>query len=181
MFWQPSPEVPASAPPKARTVTLREIPRKLTAEEKRWAKEDAEFELAIDKSMGAFIDKRFYSKVAGVSFKNDDGTSRQKILKTCRPRDILQLVRELDSKFDRHAVQVRTEKGQTVGHLNRSVARQVAEDFDNHGRTWIAIVRGIGNAVSDSTGKQLATKGMTICLVRLTEEYVKTHPAKPTS
>lgn len=50
--------------------------------------------------------KHFYSKVSGVTFKNSDGTERQRIIENCHTGEVLLLVREPDNKYNPRAVKV---------------------------------------------------------------------------
>ena len=52
------------------------------------------------------IDKWFWSKVAGVTHENEDGTSRQKILQRCEARELLRLVPEPHNPVDPNAIAV---------------------------------------------------------------------------
>jgi hypothetical protein len=90
-------------------------------------------------------EKSFYTKLVGVTRKNEDGTSRQELIEEyCSPGDLLVAVPEPDNPDDRSAVKVCLNDGQQLGYLNRSVAREV---FDA-----IAADRGVEIEVKDVTG-----------------------------
>lgn len=55
--------------------------------------------------------------VRGESYSNDDGSSRQEIIKTLRKGQILTLVADPLNQHDRHAVGVFTENGKQIGFL----------------------------------------------------------------
>jgi hypothetical protein len=69
----------------------------------------------------------FPLSVVGESYKNKDGTSRQSIIKRCRPGDPVSLVPELDNPKDRFAVAVFHRHGQ-IGYLPSGSGR-VADDM----------------------------------------------------
>ena len=58
-------------------------------------------------------------KVVGVTFKNDDGSDRGKIIDQLRPGTALELVREPDNKYDPCAIKVISHLGQ-IGHIPRN-------------------------------------------------------------
>ena len=70
--------------------------------------------------------KGFYTKLVGVSFLNNDGSSRQGLLNQFR--DIseenplsLYLERDEDNLYDSNAVAVFTEDGKQLGYLSRKI------------------------------------------------------------
>lgn len=69
--------------------------------------------------------------IAGESFNNDDGSSRQKIIKRCSQGDLLDLRREPDNPYDANAVAVFTATGKQVGYLSKDNAEWVAEVMDS--------------------------------------------------
>jgi hypothetical protein len=73
--------------------------------------------------------KSFYSKVSGVSYSNDDGTDRQKIIKKyCKPGMPLILQYEPENKFDKNAIAIFIEvKGKRfqIGYVSSAAARDL--------------------------------------------------------
>lgn len=63
------------------------------------------------------IEQCYFSAVAGESFENYDGSSRQKILKRCVAGETIELVHEKGNRYDRWAVQVLRENGEQIGYL----------------------------------------------------------------
>lgn len=59
-------------------------------------------------------------RVAGISFHNADGTSRQTILGRLRPGDPVELVPEPDNPFDADAIRLLTRHGQ-IGYVPRMI------------------------------------------------------------
>ena len=79
------------------------------------------------------ITKQFYSRVAGVSYSNKDGTSRQDYVKKyCKPGLYLVLRPEPDNPEDPEAtaVFVRTDKGDLqIGYITSDANRTVSSDL----------------------------------------------------
>lgn len=69
-------------------------------------------------------------KVAGVTFKNDDGSSRRDIIvNELRAGDKVFIERESDNQFDVNAIKVMTEYGQ-IGYIGKDYASILAEQMD---------------------------------------------------
>jgi len=62
---------------------------------------------------------QFLIRVAGVSFRNDDGSSRQNALISCLPGERAILISEPNNPHDRDAVKVCTADDRQVGYLPR--------------------------------------------------------------
>lgn len=81
----------------------------------------------------------FHSKVAGVTFRNDDGSDRQDYIRSyCRPGSDIILKREPDNPYDSNAVAVWV-KGNVlasevqIGYLKAEVAEEIADYMDGGG------------------------------------------------
>jgi hypothetical protein len=59
--------------------------------------------------------RHFHTKIAGVTFKNEDGSSRQGYLEICAPGDQLGLLRDTRNAFSEHAVGVYTPARKQLG------------------------------------------------------------------
>ena len=68
-------------------------------------------------------------KVVGVSFNNDDGTSRQKLLSKVNKVSEITLVREPNNTYDSGAVAVYAD-GKQVGYLGTHYASLIAPKLD---------------------------------------------------
>lgn len=86
--------------------------------------------------------KGFYTKLVGVSFLNNDGSSRQGLLNQFR--DIseeeplpLYLERDTENPFDPNAVAVYTEEGKQLGYLSRKINEIVAPWLDHGENVFI--------------------------------------------
>jgi hypothetical protein len=93
------------------------------------------------------IDGFFFSRIAGVTHRNADGTDRQKVVALLNPRDRLQLQPEPTNRYDPNAIAVVHEKYGMAGYLTQNVAAQLNRDFRK--ATWIALVREIRSAHGD--------------------------------
>lgn len=76
--------------------------------------------------------KHFNTSVAGVSFENDNGSSRQRIIsKYCRVGDYVKLISEPDNKYDKNAIMVYLLNGQQIGYLKSTFAYMANLKSDN--------------------------------------------------
>jgi hypothetical protein len=73
---------------------------------------------------------QFYSKVVGVTFKNDDGSDRQAIIRKCKVGEQLTLWWDQKNKFSSHAVAVFRQNGKQLGHLPDSTAAGVVLEME---------------------------------------------------
>jgi hypothetical protein len=127
-----------------------------------WAFED-EVEARFLKLFHDEIDHHFHSRIAGISKCNDDGTSRQSLLRECKQFDMLMLARDPENQYDAGAVAVMDEKQRQLGYLPHEVAEQIAPEMDK-GRVWMGAITRIGQP---DTSEYL---GAAIFLFRLTTE-----------
>jgi DNA-directed RNA polymerase subunit RPC12/RpoP len=69
----------------------------------------------------------FYSKVAGVSHQNANGTSRQEIIRRCRAGERLTLVCDPLNPVDPNAVMVLRSNGEQLGYLTAHLAADLCD------------------------------------------------------
>lgn len=104
--------------------------------------------------------KPFFSKVAGVMYKNDDGTDRQKILKDCKAGEKLVLIHQ-PIREDKNAVKVCRENGQQIGWLNSILAAEIAPRLDKGSKVDVEI--------SEITGGGFLSSKPRGCNIRITK------------
>ena len=68
-------------------------------------------------------------KVVGVTFTNEDGVSRQSIIKKLAQCDTITIRREPTNRYDTNAIMVLTDKGQ-VGYIGKDYASILAPMMD---------------------------------------------------
>lgn len=102
---------------------------------------DEAFEKIIEDAYGQIIDKHFYSKVAGITFANEDGVKREDIAGHCKTFDLVNLVREPENPYGSTAIAVKSAGDQKLGYLPHQVAEQLSWDIDRYHREWLAVVR----------------------------------------
>lgn len=95
----------------------------------------------------------FYTKVVGVSHKNEDGSSRQKIIKDYASENkYVILEREPNNKFDKNAVAVFIEAGflfshgkYQLGYLDGRTAEDIAPLIDSgvEVKAYISSITGL--------------------------------------
>jgi hypothetical protein len=83
----------------------------------------------------------FRSQVAGVTYENADGSSRQAVLGRCQEGEALKLVREPSNPYDGNAVGVRRSNGEQLGYLPKEFARQSAPLLDGACTNQAQVVR----------------------------------------
>ncbi len=109
--------------------------------------------IAASAPLGPF-QKQFFSKVAGVTHDNRDGSSRQSAIDRCYIGEHLILEAEPDNRFDPHAVSVRRENGEQLGYLEARVAADV--------QPYLLERQTIPCCISALTGGGNLTKGVNI-------------------
>lgn len=83
----------------------------------------------------------FESKVAGVSHCNEDGTSRQEIIRAeVRENDWLELEPEPQNPYDPNAIRVKTRSGKQIGYLEKALAEKVRSALDNDTPAYIRVI-----------------------------------------
>jgi hypothetical protein len=110
-------------------------------------------ERKLSPARGFNVSRTFYSKIAGISNKNDDGSDRQEIVKDCIPGEILRLVRESDNPFDSGAIAVYRANGKQLGYLPAHVSRGgdrsgLAADMDS-GTKYLCKIEAITGGGAD--------------------------------
>jgi hypothetical protein len=68
----------------------------------------------------------FFTRVVGVTHRNSDRKSRQKIIKKCNRLDPLLLDTEEDNPHDPNAIRVLRQNGEQIGYLDAALAKQLA-------------------------------------------------------
>jgi len=103
-------------------------------------------------------DRGFFTKIAGVSHTNPDGTDRQGLIRRCSVGEFLRLVREPANPYDRNAVKVLRHNGDQLGYIPSHVlATGLARDMDR-GVSYRAEITAL-------TGRNKATLGVNIRVV----------------
>lgn len=76
----------------------------------------------------------FNTKVVGVTFGNDDGTSRQDIIKTCKPGDDI-IFKPVPTVEYPDAIGVFNKNGKQLGHINAELAAELKEKYPTNPMT----------------------------------------------
>jgi len=87
------------------------------------------------------MSESFYTKVVGVTANNNDGYSRQNLIRRfVKPGDVLFLIREKDNSYDSNAIAVHVvpietiDQDDQIGYLSREVAAELAPKMDRGDR-----------------------------------------------
>lgn len=101
---------------------------------------------------------QFYTKVVGVSFRNDDGSERQRIIRDLDRKDMLNpgqelyLQREPTNPYDYNCIKVLGPDGRQIGNLSREIAAQLSPEMAR-GKRYTATVNAVtGGGVDMSYG-----------------------------
>ncbi len=76
----------------------------------------------------AIVIKEFHTKVVGVTFKNDDGTSRQEHIKNCSIGEDA-IFKPVPTDEFPNAIGVFTANGKQLGHLSEDVACELKNQY----------------------------------------------------
>jgi len=106
-------------------------------------------------SKGGLVPK-FHLKVSGVSHRNADGSSRQKIIERCHPGEIVLLIREPENRYDADAIRVCRQSGEQIGYVPAEHSAHLGEELDisaqGTGRAVVAFISQIrGGTASKPT------------------------------
>ena len=118
---------PAQAARKKRQAARREREK----ERKRQERERQKLERGQEKEEEIRQARRIrhlYTKVAGVSFPNDDGTERQAIISKCVRGEWLELQHDAYNEYSISAIKILRSNGQQIGHVRNELAASVLDD-----------------------------------------------------
>jgi hypothetical protein len=102
----------------------------------------------------------FFSKVAGVSHQNDDGTQRQAVVRQCYLLEKLVLDHQEDNPQDPNAVRICRESGEQLGYLRAEVAEEVVR-WAAPGYRWAVYVSALTGGTPEAP-----YRGVNLLLVR---------------
>src|ERR1700740_1791548 len=114
-------------------------------------------------------DKWIFTKVAGASHRNQNGSDRQRILRRCTAAEELRLIAEPDNPFDANAIAVCRGNGEQLGYLGQRLAEEMHR-WMARGENWSAVL-------TEVTGRDKRELGANIALVRkkASEAQAATH------
>jgi hypothetical protein len=73
----------------------------------------------------------FHTRVAGVTFKNKDGSSRQKIIKNnCEVGQMVDLIHEEDNQYGKNAIKICLQTGESIGYIPNTASCNILKDFE---------------------------------------------------
>lgn len=83
----------------------------------------------------------YRTKIAGVTFPNEDGGSRQALLRVLKAGDTVTLKRSWLNDHDPNAIEVHSAEGQ-IGHIPRNLAAKLANEMDFEPEATVVSVHG---------------------------------------
>lgn len=91
----------------------------------------------------------FHTKVVGVTHRNDNGRSRQKIIAKCRIAEQLVFDHDEYNPHDPNAVKVCRQNGAQIGFLNNELAQEVVNRSKN-GYRYAVWIKNLTGGTSDA-------------------------------
>ena len=92
----------------------------------------------------------FFTKLVGVTFQNNDGSSRQQFLSELaddfdpKSKVLLKAKRDLENPYDDKAIAIYDEQGRQLGYLSRKVNENVAPWIDGGSELLVEVVTFTG-------------------------------------
>jgi len=100
----------------------------------------------------------FHTKIAGVTFSNEDGVSRQDIIEDLEERwrdtgeEALELRRDHHNAYDKNAVTVLDSSGRQLGFLSGQVAETIAPLLDRGVDVRVSLSSVTGGGLTQNYG-----------------------------
>jgi hypothetical protein len=101
--------------------------------------------------------RHFMTKVAGVSYKNPDGSRRQDVADGCKTGELLEMRPEPDNPHDPNAIGIYDVTGSQLGFFGAHLCEEVHDNLQR-GYNYQALV-------SEVTGRDMDTLGVNLCIV----------------
>jgi hypothetical protein len=94
--------------------------------------------------------RHFHTRIVGVVYPNQDGTSRREAVRTLRRLDRVRLAHRPDNPVDPNAVAVmRHPDGPQLGYLPAVIAKDLVPAACEHGTRYVALVTDVTGASAD--------------------------------
>ena len=90
-------------------------------------KQQTKSSASIDSSKMTIL-RDFHTKVVGVTFDNDNGTSRQEIIKNCRVGEDI-ILKPVPTKEYPDAIGVFNTRGQQLGYISAELAKEIKTQY----------------------------------------------------
>jgi HIRAN domain len=97
-------------------------------------------------------DNVFFAKVHGVSYNNDDGSSRQKIISRCKVGEELDIIPEPTNRYNPDAMKVCRKNGEQLGywHARGRMPSAIAPNAPNpQGTSWRVTIKNIYPVIAE--------------------------------
>jgi hypothetical protein len=120
------------------------------------------------------IDRYIFAHIAGVTFPNLDGSSRQVALCRCKPMQLLVLKWERDNPISQTAVAMHLETGEQLGYLESRLGKETLKRISK-GEIWSGFIVSVGVP----SGSDCEVLGATIAIVKLKKKKTDSKPTPP--
>ncbi len=109
--------------------------------------------------------QHLYTKVAGASHQNRDGSERQQIIRSIKAMEQLVLKPLPRNRYSSHAVGVFRQSGEQLGFLGDELAGDVMDGIKDEGVTFLCFASGVTGG--DAAGKPLV--GLNLIVLALAD------------
>lgn len=109
------------------------------------------FDDFMDRHVEVTNGKTFYARLAGGTYQNPDGSSRQAVIAQLKPCEELQLVPEPENDIDPNAIRVMAPSGQQIGYLESRLAGETVRRTQK----GISTRAFVSNVTGGRTGQSL--------------------------
>lgn len=120
----------------------------------KYRRQSSQIEKILDCDMDNSV-YRFSTKIAGVTFDNPDGSSRQRYLKKSSPSELLLMKREPDNPMDENAIKLMKPNGKQLGYIPSKNAETLAPQMDNGTKFFAQIEQITGGEEGKSYGANI--------------------------
>ena len=110
-------------------------------------KKPATNNVSVDSSKLTVL-REFHTKVVGVTFNNDNGTSRQAILRGCRVGEDI-IFKPVPTKEYPDAIGVFNARGQQLGHISAELAQELKTKYPTN--PMKVVIAGLTGGESDKS------------------------------
>lgn len=125
------------------------------------SEEDQAFTRVFEDSFADVLNHGYYTTIAGTSHRNDDRTSRRRVIRECERGELLFLVSEPENPYDVNAVRICRKNGDQLGYVPARSAQEM-KGWERRGFLWLAIFRR--PTISPETGKVAGAVVLLLCV-----------------
>ena len=115
---------------KERKAKQRELLRGQRRDQRELERQEQERERAEEYTRSMRI-RHDFAKVAGVIFRNDDGSERQKLISKCKRGEPLSFLHDRENEFSIFATKVLRKTGEQLGYAPEYMAERIVDEVES--------------------------------------------------